>query len=348
MLPCNPIRRASTQPGLVLAVSAVAVLLLSVVAKPVLAAEWYVLCELTTGQVTIAQSLDEEIHRMMEGPFPGKRTASIWLQESCPQKSCNSLGRCGGRESAYGASSSRGGWVAGEVTSVVIDSSQEGVVTPGTRVVPAPETRLAGPGEADLSPLIDTAMAAAKGCNFAAALASIEQIRNFDPGHSWYLANHSKLEDLSRRQKKTEQLVWQASSALSSEDLDGAREMAVAAAGTAVSCQSQAVSQLLAGIDTAIDQRRRARDASRRRAAAALLPGLIDLSRAVSGGKGSASVTTLTPSRTATSPAVSTPGLNSDSCAYKFVYRNKWNTEPVCTCAGYSFDARKFQCTRMR
>jgi hypothetical protein len=35
-----------------------------------------------------------------------------------------------------------------------------------------------------------------------------------------------------------------------------------------------------------------------------------------------------------------------DPCAFKFAYKSKWSVEPVCTCPGYRFDARRFKCVR--
>jgi len=203
-----------------------------------------------------------------------------------------------------------------------------------------------GPGEADLSPLIATATGAAGACNYPAALASAEQMANFDPEHPWYVANHAKLQGLAQRQRQTEQLVWQASSALSAEELKRARELAAQAAGSAVSCQTRAVSDLLAGIETAILQQKRARSAANRAAAAALLPGLIDLSRAISGAQagGSPGVPM------APAPAGIGSGAGSvaapDPCSYKYRYPSKWSVEPICICSGYAFDALSLRCER--
>jgi hypothetical protein len=205
----------------------------------------------------------------------------------------------------------------------------------------------AGPGAADLSPLIETAKGAAAACSFPAALASARQMTNFDPEHPWYLANRRKLEDLAGRQKRTENLVWQASSALKAEELKRARDLAAAAADSAVSCQTQAVSELLGGIDTAIEQRRLARTAARRRAAAAMLPGLINLSRAISGAESglpgaSEAIASAAVETVGGAVGVSVP----DPCAFQFEYRDKGSVVPVCTCAGYGWNAASFRCSR--
>jgi hypothetical protein len=195
--------------------------------------------------------------------------------------------------------------------------------------------------------LINNTKAAAEGCNYAAALSSIDHMTNFDPKHPFYVANRDRLRRLARRQRQTERTVWQASSLLSGGDLKGARDVARTAADTAVSCQNQAVAVLLDGIDIAIKQEREARQQANRKAAAALLPSLVDLSRALSGG----ATEPTDDSNALAQSAAATFGLQlptaaADPCAFKYEYRNKWNTEPVCTCDGYVFDTRTFRCVR--
>ena len=168
---------------------------------------------------------------------------------------------------------------------------------------------------------------------------------NFDPDHPWLEANLEKLRGLGRRQTATEQTIWQASSALSSGDLKRARNLALAAADTALSCQSEAVSGLVRGIDTALQQKRAVRDANRRKAAAALLPGLIDLSRVLSGAA-SAGVQPSSEAlagSTAQILGVTLPG-GLDPCAFTFEYRDLSRLRPACNCAGYVFDPGQFRC----
>jgi hypothetical protein len=205
----------------------------------------------------------------------------------------------------------------------------------------------AGPSPADLSPIIETAKAAAQGCNFQAALQAAEQMTRFDPEDPWLVANLPKLRHLAERQRVTEATVWQASSALSSGDLKRARKLAGTAADNAVSCQSTAVSELVRGIDAAILSDKQARSADNRRAAAALLPGLIDLSRIVSGAAaGTPSYPTggVPPPSSYSVPKTAVSGP--DPCAFRYAYKSVWSVEPVCTCAGYRFDARQFRCVR--
>ena len=149
---------------------------------------------------------------------------------------------------------------------------------------------------------------------------------------------------LAARQRSTEAAVWQSSVALQSGDLKRARRLAESASSTAVTCQNQAVSALLKGIDSAIELRRRERRAKSRQAAAALLPSLIGLSRAISGQQGTSASTIGIHSA---SPATNTlPTAVVDPCAFKYEYRNKWTFEPVCTCPGYAFNVRTFRCTK--
>lgn len=204
---------------------------------------------------------------------------------------------------------------------------------------------VAGPGAADLSPLIDNAKSAAGGCAYPAALASADQMAEFDPEHPWLVANHDKLRRLAQRQGATEDAVWKASDALTREDLDTARDHASAATHSAVACQSQAVVNLLAGIDAAIAQRKAERTAARRQAAGELLVGLMQLRDAIIEGSGS------TTSAPPSAPGASTSGnpgaaTGPDPCAFKYEYRNRWNFEPYCTCPGYRFEPRQHRCVK--
>jgi hypothetical protein len=198
---------------------------------------------------------------------------------------------------------------------------------------------------------MNNAEVAVEACNFYAALLTADHMVNFDPGHPWLTANHDRLRDLARRQQATEDAVWQASSALSAGDLKKARKLAQAAADTSVSCQSRAVSDLLSGIDAAIAHNKQVNAAKNRAAMAAMLPGLIDLANtAIAVQNGTPAPPTASGSygglggmtSYGSAPAVSV----ADPCAFKYEYRNVWNTEPACTCPGYSFDARQHRCVR--
>jgi hypothetical protein len=172
---------------------------------------------------------------------------------------------------------------------------------------------------------------------------------SIEPGNPWLGANHDRLRRLAARQKMTEQAVWRASAALQNGDLKGARAATMAAADTAVSCQSQAVSTLLMRIDETIAHNKAAKDQARRRAAGQLLAGLITLQQGVIAEKygGSVSISATGGSSSDGSPVASVslampPGT--DPCAFKYEFRNKWNTEPFCSCPGYTFDATQFRC----
>jgi hypothetical protein len=195
--------------------------------------------------------------------------------------------------------------------------------------------------------LVNTTKAAARGCSYSAALSSIDHMANFDPDHPFYVANRDKLNGLAKRQRQTEQTVWRASSLLSSGDLKGARKVARLAADTAVSCQNQAVSVLLDGIDRAIKQKREAQQQANRQNAAALLPGLVDLSRALSGGAaGPAPNAGALAASTAAAFNIELPANAADPCAFNYEYKTKWDPQPVCTCIGYTFDPSRFRCVQ--
>jgi hypothetical protein len=231
------------------------------------------------------------------------------------------------------------------VTSVTLSGGETGAS-------PRPEgggatARPAASGTSDLAPFVETAKAAAAGCSFESALMVAEQMTRFDPDDPWLVANLPKLKHLAERQRTTEATVWQAGAALSSGDLKRARKLAGTAADNAVSCQSQAVGELVRGIDAAIAADREARRADSRRAAAALLPGLVDLSRALSGAAGGPAAA---PRGGAPVPsfgggARGAPG-GPDPCAFKYAYKTAFSVEPICTCPGYRFDAKQFRCAR--
>ena len=203
----------------------------------------------------------------------------------------------------------------------------------------------AGPSAADLSPLVNNTKAAAKGCNFPAALASVDHLANFDRQHPFLVTNRNNLRSLARRQRQTEQTIRQAGSALQAGNLKGALATAQAAAGTAVSCQSQPLAALLDGINTAIQQERQLKHQKRRQAAGRLLPALVGLSNAMIGAQ---SGVPIDPEAlivtTAASLGAKLPLNAVDPCAFKYEYRDRASVEPVCTCSGYRFDAGQFRC----
>lgn len=381
-------------------------------------AEVWVLCEVGSGDVLIAEEIDESRQRVMDGPFPGSRTATVWIEESCPARRCGASGSCltgepppprssrsedwmvvcdpssgavgvvespppagfvplrgadgtasgrldrararawatascpsgectpeGGCASAAAdaASPSAGGWVAGEVSSVTL--SRAGA-SPGAVAGPtAGPAGSSGPPSANLSPLVSNTKAAAEGCNYPAALASIDQMANFDPQHPFLVANREKLRSLARRQEKTEETIWQASSALQAGDLKRSRAIAQTAADTAVSCQNQAVATLLNGIDTAIRQTRELKSLERRRVAASLLPGLVSLSHALSGAQSGAPIDVdALIAETAAAFGADLPLNALDPCTFKYQYPDTSSLEPTCACPGYRFDPGQFRC----
>jgi len=327
---------------------------LSLITLPA-AADWYVMCDRATGDVKLEAAADGAGLALLAGPFPGTRTAGMWVQEHhpdgrcsaapaptptetpqptgrwiavcarssgavevvqgspppgtmvlwgkgiaivshadrssasswthqvCPSWQCDASGSCD-RDAPPKASPPSVTWEAGELLSAVYPPAPSREATAAAPAVAGPAAVL-GPGTADLAPLVQTATGAATNCAYPAALASAEHMMNFDPHHPWLEANHDILRELAARQKATERAAWQASSELQAGELKRARELAGRAADTAVSCQRRAVSALLHGIDTAIEQQKQARNASRSRAAAALLPGLIDLAGVISGAQ---------------------------------------------------------------
>jgi len=335
------------------------------------AAGWLAVCDPATGRIGIARDTVPPGRVVLTvtdgraGPHASESVARAWVDYHCPTWRCGERGACAragaaappavpsAARPAAPPAGAGGGWVAGEVTSVTLSGAEGAGSSPAAAPGPAgPEGPAgsagpAGPSNADLSPIVETAKAAAAGCSFEAAKMAAEQMKLFDPADPWLVANLPKLERLAERQRTTEQTVWAANAALSSGDLKRARSLAGTAADNAVSCQSQAVGELVRGIDAAIAAQRQARQAENRRAAAALLPGLIDLSRALSGaaaGPAPARGGGVSPPSYGGVPA---PALGvADPCAFQFVYKSKWSVEPVCTCPGYRFDARQFKCVR--
>lgn len=376
------------------------------------ATDWYVVCDRTTGEVKLEESAGGPGLELLAGPFPGVRTAGLWVQEHhpdgrctvasstpeptpaavggwlavcvrstgtvdvaqgappggtmvlwgsglevgthpdraaatswvhrvCPSWRCDGSGQCARGLPPVRPTPVPERWLAGELVSTVRPLTAT-TAAGGGRLATEPAAVL-GPGPADLAPLVATATEAAASCAYPAALASADHLMNFDPEHPWLAANHDTLRQLAARQQATERAAWQASSALQAGELQQARGLAGQAADSAVGCQTRAVSALLAGIDTAIVQERAARDANRRRAAAALLPGLVDLAGVLSGAQaGTVQVTPGTVSAVASSLMPSALDL----CAFQLEYRDPASVVPTCTCPGYAFDPARFRCVR--
>lgn len=347
---------------------------------------WLVLCNQRSGDVGLVDSAVPTGFSMMAGPFATQNEANDWVTGSCPRWRCEDSGQCerdsappppstGGGGSTSGTPTrggSTGGWVAGQVQtsstggqrgnpsgaqtgggwvagSVRTESGTSGGGGSTTQAV-APPAGVVGPQSAkpDVSPLASAATAAVAGCSFPTALANADQMASIDADNPWLSANHDRLRQLAARQKTTEQAVWRASSALQNGDLKGARKATMAAADTAVSCQSQAVSILLTRIDETIAHQKTEKDQARRRAAGELLAGLLVLNQEVSAMYGGSATTSSGSIGTSSGTSIPSLGLGAppgtDPCAFKYEYRNKWNTEPFCTCPGYSFDPRRFRC----
>jgi hypothetical protein len=323
-------------------VTAVAALSLLLATGPLAAADWYVLCETGSGQVVLAQEVNREDHVVLMGPLPGPRTATAWLDTNCPSRRCDAAGQCLQPGESRQPAAAKGGWEVGKLTTVSLGGSNEARSAGGGPVGVTGPASLSGPGATDLTPLINTAKAAVAGCSYPAALAAADQMTNFDPNHPWLKANHDKLRRLAARQRTTRQAVWRASSALQAGKLKEAHRLAMSAADTAVSCQTQAVSALVTGIGTAIQQRSTERQLARRRAAAALLPGLLDLARVASGGHAAAGSPVSTVGTAIQSAAPAAGGV--DPCAFKLEFPDRTSLVPVCGCPGYVFDVKRFRC----
>ena len=327
------------------------------------ATSWHVVCDVTTGKVIVTDVVSTQHHRLLGGPLPSRRTAEMWLAEHCTRDGCDT-GPCspttdrepetnewvaGEVTSRDGDMGSGDGWVAGEVQSETLSAPTQ-LAGPTRSVGPRGPTGPTGRGRDALQPLIDNASVAVDHCNFNAALLTADHMVNFDPEHPWLKANHQRLRELAQRQRGTEEVVWQASAELQSGNFKKARKLAQAAADNAVSCQSRAVSELLRGIETAIEQRRQMRSAKNRTAMAALLPGLLDLANAaIANSNGVAPSSSSPVPGQAIAPSAGGWNLSytpPDPCAFKYEYRNVWNPEPSCTCPGYRFDGTRHQCVK--
>ena len=55
---------------------------------------WWVFCEKRTGTVVYGKYPDRGKHIIMEGPFPGQRTAEKWIMDNCPRARCTVDGKC--------------------------------------------------------------------------------------------------------------------------------------------------------------------------------------------------------------------------------------------------------------
>ncbi len=325
------------------------------------AGSWIPICSPAQGDVAVMQApLPPGVVPLEAGdsgvsPQTDAAGARAQIASLCPSWRCDSRGRCArpsgpstgpaslgdsarGREPA-GETGNLGGWVVGELSSV-----HHGPQTSTSQASPEPSRALKVPETSDgsdLLPVVHAARAAAAACSYPAALATADQLATFDPQHPWLVANRDLLRRLAARQRATEMAVWKASAALSLGDLKEARELARSAADTAVNCQNQAVSQLLAGINLALDQKSRQQRAASSQAAAGLLPSLIGLAQVMGGRQGSG-VTLPPPTISGVPTAVPLSVMN--PCAFKYEYRDKSSFVPVCTCAGYAFDPRTFQC----
>jgi len=347
---------------------------------------WLVLCNQRSGDVGLVNSAVPPGFSMMAGPFATQDEANDWVTGSCPGWRCGDSGQCdggaappppsagvggspsgtqtgggstsgwvagqvqtsstGGQHGSSSGAQTGGGWVAGSV------STESGTAGGGgsTTATVVPPTGVVGPQSArpDVTPLASAAAAAVAGCSFPTALANAEQMELIEPGNLWLSANYDRLRQLAARQKTTEQAVWRASSALQNGDLKSARNATMAAADTAVSCQSQAVSILLTRIDETIAHRKTEKGQARQRAAGQLLAGLLVLNQAVTAKYGGSGTTPSGGIGTSTGTSIPSLGLGAppgtDPCAFKYEYRNKWNTEPFCTCPGYKFDPGQFRC----
>jgi hypothetical protein len=383
------------------------------------AVDWYVVCDESTNLVKLVEAADRGGSRVLQGPFPGARTAGMWVQENapdgrcpgipagefgrsletgrhvvswiavcapstgtievvqgdppagwvaltasgggrpthpdratadtwartvCPTWRCDALGRCATGSAYVTPPPPRGRWIASPLVSTRLGDAAAGGTHPVGRSPSQPTTALA-PRAANLDPLIKTATNAVKNCSYRAALAAADHMTNFDDNHPWLVANHGTLRELAFRQRATESMAVKAGSALKNGDLKQARELAERAADSAVGCQTLLVSQLLQGIDAAIVQDKARRNAANRRAAAAMLPGLINLANVISGVE--AGTVEWTP-ETASSVATSfMPGGTSvDLCAFQLQYSDPNSVVPTCTCAGYRYDAASFRCVR--
>lgn len=308
---------------------------------------WLAVCVRSTGTVDIARGAPPTGTMVLwgsgleVGAHSDRAAATSWVHRVCPSWRCDGSGQCARGLPPARPTPVAERWLAGELVSTVRPLTSTAAAGGGQ---PPTETgAVLGPGAADLAPLVATATEAAASCAYPAALTSADHLMSFDPNHPWLTANHDTLRELAARQQATEHAAWQASAALQAGELEQARALAGRAADSAVGCQTRAVSTLLAGIDTAILQERAARDADRRRAAAALLPGLIELAGVVSGAQ--AGTVQVTPGTVSTVASSLMPSAL-DPCAFQLEYRRPASVVPTCTCPGYVFDAARFRCVR--
>lgn len=61
---------------------------------PITVKGWYVLCEITTGEVTLGKDPDPRRHHVMAGPYLGEPDARSWVNSNCPNWRCNKDGQC--------------------------------------------------------------------------------------------------------------------------------------------------------------------------------------------------------------------------------------------------------------
>jgi hypothetical protein len=168
-----------------------------------------------------------------------------------------------------------------------------------------------------------------------------------EPGNPWLEANHDRLRQLSARQRATEEAVWRASAQLEGGELKRARETVLEAADTAVSCQLQGVSTLLTRIDETIAHQRAEKDAARRRAAGRILAGLLVLNNAMTDQYNATGEVSFSDLGVSTLESVASAiGGPVDPCGFKYGFPDASTTQPVCSCAGYTYDPATFRCTR--
>ena len=313
---------------------------------PAIKGRWIAVCRRSSGDVDVIQGKPREgcgvlwVGGAVIGSYTDRTSAVSAISRLCPSWRCDPSGMCN-LDAPRRAPPQPSTWEAGALVSVVVPvapSAQSGV-----GAVPEVPGELLGPGTTDLSPLIGTATAAAEHCAYPAALAAADHMLDFDPRHPWLVANLENIRRLAVRQETTERATWQASAALRAGELEKARDLAEHAADTAVSCQTRAASALLQGIDTAITQEREARSLARRRAAAALLPRLINLAGLISGAQGGS----LNIDKGTVSEVVgSLMPAGFDPCAFQIEYRDSESMTPSCTCPDYSFDLTGFRCVR--
>jgi RHS repeat-associated protein len=107
---------------------------------PADAYKWYALCNKKTGEVTYGKYSDPTKHIVMDGPFPGPRTARQWIEKNCPNWRCTIDGLCATTPAPTGVE----GWY-------VLCRKQTGSVTIGKQSDIIKHIIMAGPflGEPD-------------------------------------------------------------------------------------------------------------------------------------------------------------------------------------------------------